>query len=121
MYFHEAKDLIIGLTIKRFEFRGPDNEIFFYTDKGVIKMLCAADCCSESWIESIDAPENLIEAKILDIEEIPGGEDLPGTRQEYDQVYFLKIKTDKGYVTIDYRNSSNGEYGATLVWSFEAG
>ena len=32
------------------------------------------------------------------------------------EFYGLSIKTDKGEIVIDYRNSSNGYYGGSLCW-----
>jgi len=56
-------------------------------------------------------------AKVLSVENI----DLPGSLENHEedeclQVYGLKICTDKGEIVIDYRNSSNGDYGGNLWW-----
>lgn len=75
------------------------------------------DCCSHTWIESLDAPENLL-GTVLAVEDIP----MPnhGQAAEYEddviQYYGCKIITTKGTCVIDYRNESNGYYGGNLVW-----
>lgn len=80
------------------------------------------DCCSYSWIESIDDP-TVLKGEILSIENI----DMPdlgniGTSKksqvEEIQYYGLKIKTTNGISVIDFRNSSNGYYGGwlNLIW-----
>lgn len=71
------------------------------------------DCCSHAWIESIDAPDNLLgvvqSAEEIDMPDLGG---MPGC--DVVEYYGLKIVTDKGHVVIDYRNDSNGYYGASL-------
>lgn len=71
------------------------------------------DCCSHTWIESIDAPDNLL-GVVQSAEQIdmPDLGDMPGC--EVVRYYGLKIVTDKGHVVIDYRNDSNGFYGGSL-------
>jgi hypothetical protein len=81
------------------------------------------DCCSSTWIESIDIVENLLGATIQKIEDI----DMPqkgnvGTLNHpyVDQVayYGLRITTDKGVSVLDYRNDSNGYYGGSVLIHF---
>lgn len=78
-----------------------------------------ADCCSHTWIESVDLPAlglpfTVIECKDLELN-IP--------EKEYDgdviKFYGAEIVTDKGSMNIDYRNSSNGYYGGNIVWPDE--
>lgn len=74
------------------------------------------DCCSTTWVENIEAPEILIGAEVLTVENI----DMPdlGSPDEYDVVayYGLKIVTNRGHCVIDYRNNSNGYYGGDISW-----
>lgn len=77
------------------------------------------DCCSHSWIESIDAPE-VLEGEILGVEEIPmpdlGRQSSLHHPEAVDCVkyYGLKITTRRGRCVIDYRNDSNGYYGGWM-------
>lgn len=77
------------------------------------------DCCSETWIESVDAPERLIGEPVLSAEDI----EMPdlGTPEDKECVayYGFKIVTAKGDVVVDYRNNSNGYYGGSLEWPGE--
>jgi hypothetical protein len=71
------------------------------------------DCCSHSWIEHIELPTEtpfkVISADSLDMNKEPDEKD-----GDYVQFYGFQIKTDKGDMIIDYRNSSNGYYGGNI-------
>ena len=73
------------------------------------------DCCSSTWIEYIETPENLL-GTVAAVEDV----DMPdkGSPAEYDVIayYGCKITTDKGSCLLDYRNESNGYYGGSLDW-----
>jgi hypothetical protein len=78
-----------------------------------------ADCCSHTWIEYIETPEHLL-GTVQKVENI----DLDKTEEntadgEYIQFYGCKITTERGSSLLDYRNSSNGYYGGSLVWPGE--
>lgn len=79
---------------------------------------CDADCCSSTWIESVEMPAGGLPAKILGIGdlELPPDQDRDG---ELIQFYGLKLTTDKGDLVMDYRNESNGYYGGNLSWPGE--
>ena len=67
------------------------------------------DCCSQSWFESINNPENIIGAEIIGLEIKPVVEkDGPGLL-----AYGITLKTEKGYCDIEYRNENNGYYGGS--------
>lgn len=75
------------------------------------------DCCSNSWIEHFDMPNNVVGATITSIEEhgIDAFEVAPGKAEsEYIQVYQTHFKTSRGVICLEYRNSSNGYYGGYL-------
>lgn len=78
-----------------------------------------ADCCSDTWIEHITIPElgGLITG-ITESADLPtwdGTEE--GQQEEYDYlaVYHTVIRTTKGELIVEYRNSSNGYYGGQLT------
>lgn len=79
--------------------------------------LVDGDCCSTTWIESIENPQAIIGAEVqiardLDIDRLDEG-------QQGDAVtafYGFQISTAKGTCTLDYRNESNGYYGGNLTW-----
>ncbi len=83
------------------------------------------DCCSHSWIESLDAPDALLGVvQSVDDLDMPDLGSTAANAQDktvgYDpeciSFYGCKIVTDKGACVLDYRNESNGYYGGSLVW-----
>lgn len=74
------------------------------------------DCCSSTWIESLDTPDLLVGGVVTAVEDI----EMPdlGQKDEYEVIayYGSKITTTKGACVIDYRNESNGYYGGNIVW-----
>lgn len=89
--------------------------ISFDTDSGLVSYEAEGDCCSESWFYQITGLDALKEGTVSDVEEVDRGEVEDGkSRQEVDQLYSIKIKTDKGRADIEFRNSSNGCYGGSL-------
>jgi hypothetical protein len=76
----------------------------------------SAECCSRSWFESINNPENLLCEEIIGIEEKPDSETNGESCDRHDYfttVYGYTLKTNKGYTDIEFRNSSNGYYGGS--------
>lgn len=75
-----------------------------------------ADCCSLTWIESLDTPELLIGGVVTAVEDLK----MPdlGSPGDYEVIayYGCKVSTTKGACVIDYRNESNGYYGGNIVW-----
>lgn len=93
--------------------------ILFVCDDGNHIAQVDADCCSYTWVESIELPVSfpckVIESKDLDL----GKEPVENDEYEYLQFYGYKITTDKGDIVIDYRNEPNGYYGGDLCWPNE--
>ncbi len=81
------------------------------------------DCCSHSWIESLDAPDALL-GVVQSVEDLPMPDLGNGKEQTYTKesdgesiaYYGCKITTERGACVIDYRNESNGYYGGSLSW-----
>lgn len=89
-----------------------------------------ADCCSHSafTVEGLAALKELTGSTILEVEDRDGGVtgeanetheaskgDVPAWAHNYNDDYcqswhFLVFKTDRGHVTVDWRNESNGYY-----------
>ena len=108
---------LIGKTITRVWLAEDSQALKFDVAEGdSVKVLVDADCCSETWIESLDTPELLIGGKVIAVEdlEMPDLGDIEG--REVIAYYGCKIVTDKGSCVIDYRNDSNGYYGGNLSW-----
>ncbi len=111
------QNILIGKTITavyiakdggalRFDIEGIDTPLIVRAD---------GDCCSHTWVETIDGPEQLIGSPVVSVEDVPmrGDEDRDGDVIAF---YGCKITTGIGYATIDYRNESNGYYGGNLSW-----
>jgi len=107
---------LIGKTITSIEVAKDKKAIKFnLADANSIIVKADGDCCSSTWIESLDMPEAILGAPVTAVEDIP----MPDLGQpEYDviQYYGCKITTTKGSCVIDYRNESNGYYGGNLSW-----
>lgn len=109
----------IGRTITGYVLAEDNESITFQFAAGdAITLVAYGDCCSHTWIESIDLPSNLL-GTVQEVEEIdmPDLGNIPTTKEDFvDQVayYGLKITTNKGSAVIDYRNNSNGYYGGSL-------
>ena len=97
----------------------PDNDYWrFITDQGDVDYYCFADCCSESWINHVNGLDELVGYTVWNVDDIDFHALLKvepeATRQEYDDVLFHRVKTEKGTCTFEFRNSSNGYYGGSL-------
>lgn len=110
----KGADALVGKTLTKVELASDKKAIRFTVDGEVIVAKCDADCCSETWIESVEMPAGGLPAKVMEAV----GLDLPEQWNDGDllQFYGLKLTTDKGDFVLDYRNSSNGYYGGSLAW-----
>ena len=115
----DIAEALIGKTITSYDIEESGDYIrFTMKDGSTVRLNTYADCCSHTWIESLDAPDALL-GRVQDVEEIdmPHLGNIDGERhKDVDQVqyYGLKITTNKGRCVIDYRNDSNGYYGGSL-------
>lgn len=108
---------LIGKVIKEIYLAEDGGAIRFILDDGnEVKALADGDCCSHSWIESLDTPSMLIGSEVVSVEDIdmPDLGDLPD--HDVMSYYGLKITSKKGSCVIDYRNDSNGYYGGSIAW-----
>lgn len=71
------------------------------------------DCCSSSYIESLDNPEVFKDAIFNSAESIEG-EQKELTDYNVHKWTFYKFKTSKGSCTLSFRNESNGYYDGYL-------
>lgn len=106
--------VLIGKTLTNVELAQDKKAIRFTVDGETVVARCDGDCCSETWIESIEMPAGGLPAKILEALDL----DLPSSSYEL-ALYGLKLVTDKGDFVLDYRNESNGYYGGSLSWPGE--
>lgn len=113
--------ILIGKTINEFWIADDSLALKLVTDSGDIIANVDADCCSYTWIESVEAPDAAVGSPVLEAVNI----DMPdlGTLENHDcmQYYGFRIRTAKGDCIIDYRNDSNGYYGGSLEWPGDGG
>lgn len=108
---------LIGLTLESISF--DEDSITFYTkERGAITAHAYGDCCSHTWVESVEHPARGYPAKVLDVREVELP--WPPVNRETDVLadYGLRVVTDKGDIDIDYRNDSNGYYGGSLDFPY---
>ena len=110
---------IVGASLVSASKSGDD--IVIVTDRGTLRGIPEGDCCSSSWVESVecDAPAGsvFVDRVLLDDPERPVPEWHDGDERK---VYFGTFFTDRGRITWEMRNESNGYYGGHINWSWEA-
>lgn len=92
------------------EIQGTTSEFWFRVD---------GDCCSESWVEHYDACPGAIGSKVIGfhLSEMNGGVNeginpYHMSKTDVLKIYELRLKTLGGDVVFEFRNDSNGYYGA---------
>lgn len=108
---------LIDKTIVDVKIASDKQAMLFVTDSGdEFIVRTDGDCCSYSWIESVEMPALGLPFKIIDVQDL----DMPDLGEMPDRevvtYYGAKIITDKGEMIIDYRNDSNGYYGGSICW-----
>lgn len=115
----EIRDALLGKTITAYQLSQDSSSITFtLLGHNPVTLQTEGDCCSVTWIESIDTPDNLL-GVVTGVEHIdmPKLGDIKTTKclsPQHIQYYGLRITTTKGTTVIDYRNNSNGPYGGRL-------
>lgn len=111
---------LVGRTIQRVVVQEEGQRLTFLTDKGRVSWVCKADCCSYTWMETVEVEPGLV----LEVEEVEGtDEPLEGrepSKGDYDYVRYhaVKVKTTGGHGLIDFRNDSNGHYDGSMKVDF---
>ena len=105
-----------GKTIDKFVY-DTDYLEFLFSDGEVLTGTAWGDCCSVTWIESIDLP-GVITGELVKIENI--SMPIPEYNEkayEYLEFYGIRITTTSGIAIVDFRNESNGYYSGAIEWS----
>jgi hypothetical protein len=110
------QNILIGKILNGIKIADDKQALLFITNEGDFVVKCDADCCSTTWIESVELPTLGFPALITDVNDLPMPDlgDMAG--RDVVSYYGCQIKTDKGEIVIDYRNDSNGYYGGNLSW-----
>lgn len=72
------------------------------------------DCCNAVWIEHINGIE-LLPATVIEVEDREWQSIEPGPEDDVLEAGSYVMKTDKGYIDIEVRNTHNGYYGGRLL------
>lgn len=107
---------LIGKTIVEMKIAEDKQALLFVTSEGEdLIARVDGDCCSYSWIESVELPALGLPFTISEVDSLELNSDMDNRDGEL-QFYGAKIVTDKGDMVIDYRNESNGYYGGNMNW-----
>lgn len=102
------------LSVERSNYLGQDVIAFNFQDGHRQSFLVDGDCCSTSWIEHMEIPDDISGAVFYGYEESD-----PVEKSDPDseclKVYSSRFRTSKGDIALEYRNSSNGYYGGSLT------
>ena len=106
-------DMMVGTEIVSVTYDG--DSLYFETNCGTYRATPYGDCCANCYIQHISGSEALVKgAVIASVEDIS----LPDVPEEdccdVSEVWGHKIRTDKGWCTIEMRVDHNGYYGGSL-------
>lgn len=115
-------DTLVGRAVTGLLVSANQHVRAFETDRGIVAFVAYGDCCSETWFADITGVTALLGATVAKTEEVdmPDGYNVNDGRgrQEADCAYGYRLTTDRGYVDVVFRNSSNGYYGGSIERHF---
>ncbi len=96
--------------------------IVFETNNKQLVYCVESDCCSQAWIEHIENPEVLINEPIIEVicKDYSSVRNDDEYGNDYIDSFGYTFKTHKGYCDMEFRNSHNGYYGASIELQPEA-
>jgi hypothetical protein len=103
-------DCLKGKTILSVEHS--DETLRFNLKGDAVCFEAVGDCCSSSFIESLDNPEAFKDAVFDSVKSVSG--ESKDIDYEVHKWTFYKFKTSKGLCTLSFRNESNGYYDGYL-------
>ncbi len=109
---------IIGRKLKAASLDSDKSSILFIFQDGFERRFgVEGECCSSSWIEHLEMPNDIDGAVLIAVN---NGASITQDHNEHDdgediKVYNTSFRTDRGEIVLEYRNSSNGYYGGYLV------
>lgn len=113
---------LVGKTLTGMKIADDRQALLFQTTEGELVVGVDADCCSYTWVESVELPAlgfPAIVTRVEDLDMPDGKESKFHSDPDVLAFYGCKIATDRGEIVIDYRNDSNGYYGGSLSWPGE--
>lgn len=110
----ELQDLV-GQVVASLEIDDTSRYLRFTLKNGEqLLYVSEGDCCSVSWFHYIEGVQFLLRAKILKVQAITIEETIK-LDYSFVQLYKITMITTQGYVDFEYRNESNGYYGAYIM------
>jgi hypothetical protein len=113
-YYENEFDSLKGKEILSVEWS--DETLRFNLKGDAVVFNAYGDCCSRSFIESLDNPE-IFKDSVFDSVETVEGEQKANEEFDVHKWTFYKFKTNKGMCTLSFRNESNGYYNGHLELS----
>ncbi len=116
---------LVGKTPARVWLSKDEETLLLACEEGTMRLPTDADCCSETWWADGIGVKQFLEGSTITAAEFI---DMPDynfddgrSRQEEDEVYGLRVQTDRGVATFAFRNSSNGYYGGSCYPKWDEG
>lgn len=111
---------LIGKTLVGLKMTTDKKALQFLLSDGTEALArCDADCCSETWVEHLSLPSLGFPATVLAVSHLEMPDTPDSSDHEVTARYGCDIHTDRGVLSIEYRNASNGYYGGWLTWGDE--
>lgn len=107
---------LIGLTILSSKINFLRNTIQLNTDKGIYFLNVLGDCCAKSYVASCYISNTINNVLVTGVEEKSYINGDPSLVKVID-TFGLAIKTNKGYLDLDFRAEHNGYYNGYIVVS----
>lgn len=122
---------LFGMTIIAVLMSECRSYLSFLHESGSESYYLKPDCCSESWFESINGLENLIDSEVMCVmsRHSDVGSDplikpslvkVTSDDNKKFKLYGYTLVTHKGYCDIEFRNASNGFYDAYCEYLHES-
>lgn len=110
-YYDKEFDVLKGKHILSIEWN--EAGIRFNLKGDAVTFEAVGDCCSQSYVESLDNPEIFQDSIFESVESVEGE---VKEKDDFDvhKWTFYKFKTSKGMCTLSFRNESNGYYDGGL-------
>lgn len=113
-YDRVSKEHFVGKTISSVNLNKDTDELtFMFTDGTGAVCTTEGDCCSTSWIEHLEMPNDVVGATITGLDEHALSEEHKSD-DEFIQTYDTVFHTNRGDIVAEFRNSSNGYYGGWM-------
>jgi hypothetical protein len=91
---------------------------FTFQDGGAVRYSAEGECCSSSWIEHLEVPNDVKDRTLVSVDNntVDTPDSVDTSQFDCLQCYRTVFRLDNGEaITLEFRNNSNGYYGGYLV------